>query len=60
MINLLSSLFRRFHITDEFKGVLAAYYDFSDDRKMRYLLANTLFEDRAMKVLISKMDSKLW
>ncbi len=51
---------RRFHITDEFKGVLAAYYDFSDDRKMRYLLANTLFEDRAMKVLISKMDSKLW
>ncbi|MBL0271334.1 MAG: hypothetical protein IPP99_22275 [Chitinophagaceae bacterium] len=51
---------RRFHITDEFKGVLAAYYDFSDDRKMRFLLANTLFEDRSMKVLISKMDSKMW
>lgn len=51
---------RRFHITDEFKGVLAAYYDFSDDRKMRYLLANTLFEDRSMKVLISKMDGKMW
>lgn len=51
---------RRFHITPEFRGVLAAYYDFSDDPKMRYILAHTLFEDRSMKVLISKMDSKMW
>lgn len=50
---------RRFQITDEYKGLLASYYDFSQDRKMRYILDNTLYEDRGFVYLISKMDSKL-
>lgn len=51
---------RRFHITDEYKGVLAAFYDFSEDQKMRYILTNTIYDDQAFKSLISKMDSKMW
>lgn len=50
---------RRFHLTDEYKGVLAAYYDFSEDSRMRYTLANTLFEELSFKYLISKMDNKM-
>lgn len=50
---------RHFHITNEFKGVLAGYYDFVEDRKMLYILNNTLFEERALKYLVSRMDSKM-
>lgn len=50
---------RRFQITDEYKGLLAGYYDFSKDRKMRYILDNTLYEEREFKYLISKMDTRV-
>jgi len=50
---------RRFEIRDEFKGLLAAYYDFSEDKRMQYILDNTLYEERSLKYLISKMNKKM-
>jgi hypothetical protein len=50
---------RRFHITDVYRGTLAAYYNFAEDNKMRYMLNNTLYEQSSLQTLISKMDKKL-
>lgn len=50
---------RRFEITDEYRGLLASYYNFYEDKKMRYILDNTLYEEGSLKHIISKMDSKL-
>lgn len=50
---------RRFHITDQYKGVLAAYYPFTEDRKMMYILENTLYEDQSFKTLVARMDREL-
>lgn len=50
---------RRFEITDEYRGLLASYYNFYEDQKMRYILDNTLYEEGSLKHIISKMDSKL-
>jgi hypothetical protein len=50
---------RRFEITDVYRGLLASYYNFFEDQKMRYMLDNTLYEEGSLKRIISKMDSKL-
>ena len=50
---------RRFEITDVYRGLLASYYNFFEDQKMRYMLDNTLYEQGSLKRIISKMDSKL-
>lgn len=50
---------RRFHITDQYKGVLASYYPFTEDKKMMYILENTLYEDQSFKFLISRIDREL-
>lgn len=50
---------RRFEITDVYRGLLASYYNFFDDPKMRYMLDNTLYEVGSLKRIISKMDSRL-
>jgi hypothetical protein len=44
---------------DDFKGLLAGYYDFSKDKKMQYILDNTLYEEGSLKYLISKMNKKM-
>lgn len=50
---------RRFEITDVYRGLLASYYNFFEDQKMRYMLDNTLYEEGSLKRIISKMDSRL-
>lgn len=50
---------RRFHITDQYKGVLASYYPFTEDKKMMYILENTLYEDQSFKYLVSRIDNEL-
>ncbi len=50
---------RRFEITDVYRGLLASYYNFYEDKKMRYILDNTLYEAGSLKSLVSKMDKKL-
>jgi hypothetical protein len=50
---------RRFQITDEFRGLLASYYNFAEDNKMRYVLDNTLYEQGSLRTIVSKMDKKL-
>lgn len=50
---------RRFEITDVYRGLLASYYNFYEDSKMRYMLDNTLYEVGSLRRIISKMDSKL-
>lgn len=50
---------RRFEITDVYRGLLATYYNFFEDSKMRYMLDNTLYEVGSLRRIISKMDSKL-
>lgn len=50
---------RRFEITDVYRGLLASYYNFFEDKKMRYILDNTLYEAASLKTLVSKMDKKL-
>jgi hypothetical protein len=50
---------RRFLITDVYKGLLATFYNFHEDKKLQYILDNTIYDERSLKYLISKMDSKM-
>lgn len=50
---------RRYLITDVYKGLLASYYNFYEDKKLQYVLDNTIYDERSLKYLISKMDSKM-
>ncbi len=50
---------RRFEITDVYRGLLASYYNFFEDSKMRYILDNTLYEVGSLRRIISKMDDRL-
>ncbi|MFM2138015.1 MAG: hypothetical protein RJA57_322 [Bacteroidota bacterium] len=49
----------RIHTTDLYKGVLSGYYEFDEDRKMRYLLENALYDERYLTVLIDKMNDRM-
>ncbi len=50
---------RRFLITDVYKGLLATFYNFHEDKKLQYILDNTIYDERSLKYLFSKMDSKM-
>lgn len=50
---------RRYLITDVYKGLLATFYNFHEDKKLQYILDNTIYDERSLKYLISKMDSKM-
>jgi hypothetical protein len=44
---------------NDYRALLSSYYNFNQDKKMKYLLDNSIYEERSLFTLISKMDKKL-
>ncbi len=49
----------KYYFLSEYKGLLSGYYNFAGDKKMRYMLDNSLYEEGSLYTLISKLDKKL-
>lgn len=49
----------RYYTFNEYRGLLQGYYNFAADKKMKYLLDELLYEERALYSFISKMDKKM-
>ena len=49
----------RYYTFNEYHNLLLTYYDFDSDKKMRYILNDSQYEERSLYTLISRMDKKL-
>ncbi|MGQ0739765.1 MAG: hypothetical protein ACT4OJ_11940 [Bacteroidota bacterium] len=49
----------KYYVLNEYRGLLSVYYDFREDKKLKYLLENSLYEEKSLYTLISKLDKKL-
>ncbi|HUR64789.1 MAG TPA: hypothetical protein VMZ03_00435 [Chitinophagaceae bacterium] len=49
----------RYYTFNEYRGLLRNYYDFTADKKMKYLLDELQYDEVSLHTFISKMDKKL-
>jgi len=49
----------KYYVMNEYRVQLSVYYDFKEDKKLKYMLDNSLYEEKSLFSLISKLDKKM-